>query len=76
MGSQANTVQLLFSALQPVYMELPKLLNVAHNYTLIVELILELLSTSARIMLVFLTPVIFFVQKHPKQITVCFTCVD
>lgn len=68
MGSQANTVQLLFSALQPVYMELPKLLNVAHNYTLIVELILELLSTSARIMLVFLTQVLSLLYNFTLQI--------
>ena len=49
------TVQALFASLQPVLPELAKLLDAAHNYNLIVELVLELLGNCARHMLVFLT---------------------
>jgi hypothetical protein len=59
MGSQVATVQMLFASLQPVLRELPKLIHAAHNYNLIVELILELLSTCARIMLIFLSQVCY-----------------
>lgn len=57
MGSQVATVQMLFASLQPVLGELPKLIHAAHNYNLIVELVLELLSTCARVMLIFLSQV-------------------
>lgn len=55
MGSQVATVQMLFASLQLVLRELPKLIHAAHNYNLIVELVLELLSTCARVMLIFLS---------------------
>lgn len=54
-GTQVHTVQALFGSLQPVLGEAAKLLDVAHNYSLIVELVLELLSACARQMLVFLS---------------------
>lgn len=57
MGSQVPTVQMLFGSLQPVLGELPKLIHTAHNYSLIIELVLELLSTCARVMLIFLSQV-------------------
>lgn len=62
MGSQVSTVQTLFASLHPVFVELPKLVHAAHNYNLILELVLELLSTSARIMLIFLSQVFLFDQ--------------
>lgn len=66
MGSQVATVQLLFASLKPVLSELPKLIHAAHNYNLIIELVLELLSTCARIMLIFLSPVSYDKKFHLK----------
>ena len=60
MGTQVATVQIMFNSLQHVLPELPKLLHAAHNYNLIVELILEFLSTAAHQMLVFLSQVKYF----------------
>jgi hypothetical protein len=57
MGSQVATVQILFASLQPVLLELPKLIHAAHNYNIVIELVLELLSSCARIMLIFLSQV-------------------
>lgn len=73
MGSQVATVQMLFASLQPVLRELPKLIHAAHNYNLIVELILELLSTCARIMLIFLSQV-YCKNKVVFNFTVSLTC--
>ena len=55
MGSQVQTVQALFGALQPVLAEMAPLLNAAHNYGAVVELVLELLAKCAHQMLVFLS---------------------
>jgi len=60
MGSQVATVQMLFASLQPVLLELPKIIHAAHNYNIVIELVLELLSSCARIMLIFLSQVIYF----------------
>ena len=57
LGTQVATVQIMFNSLQPVLPELPRLLHAAHNYSLIVELVLEFLSTCAHQMLVFLSQV-------------------
>ena len=63
MGSTDQTVRMLFSSVQPVLVALPELLSVAHNYALIVELVLELVATCARQMLIFLPQVALF-SKH------------
>lgn len=55
-GSQVVTVQNLFNFLSPILSELPVLLNLYHNYQLVVQLILELFCECAKRMLCYGTP--------------------
>lgn len=67
MGSQVTTVHTLFASMQSVLQELPKLIRAAHNYNLVVELVLELLSTCARTMLIFLSQVNYYIYKKTRS---------
>lgn len=54
-GSHILTVQNLFEFMSPILSELPVLLNLYHNYQIVVQLILELFCDCAKRMLCYLT---------------------
>lgn len=70
-GSHILTVQNLFEFMSPILSELPVLLNLYHNYQLIVQLILSLFCECAKRMLCYLTQ-----SESRKMYEYCLTAVQ
>lgn len=70
-GSHIRTCKIIFQMLSPIMAEMAALLNIYHNYQLIVQLILEVFCEGARRMLCFLNP-----DESKKMYEYCYTTIQ